>query len=509
MGQVRELLTRTVAQKPDSVAFVHGRTGDTLTWRELARQASAWSSMLVRRPEAGTSLTGLALSSPIRFCAAYLAGLASGTAVAPLDPRSTADELAAATSVLALTDVVGDGLDGVQIEAIRDAGARVWSLGPGELELVTDITDRWDPPRCAPPSVILATSGSTGRPKLVPLQEDQLVHVATQVVAHHRLNAEDRGYCPLPLFHINAQVVGIIGTVISGGSLVVEERFSREQFWDVVGANEVTWLNLVPAILAAATPGQGTVASSASIRFARSASSPLPHAIRERFEAASGIAVLETYGMTEAASQITANPARPDCRRAGSVGLPVGLDLRITNQMGADVAPGETGEVRIRGLGVIDRYLLPGRIDWTSARDEDGWLPTGDLGRLDEDGFLYLAGRIDDVINRGGEKVYPREIEEILLRDDRVCGAVALARPHPSLGSQPVAFVASSVAPGDRTRLAEDLARSCERALSRFKRPVEIFVTDELPVGATGKVARRRLAETLKAPEMETIGETR
>lgn len=506
MGQVHDLLMRRVAEGAERVAFVHGRTDRAITWDELARQASAWSSQLVPGTRSGASMTGLALRSPIGFCGAYLAGLASGTAVAPLDPRATADELAERTRVLALTDVVGDELDSVQVEAVALAGARVWHLGAKGPELVSGVAERWDPSKRAAPSVILATSGSTGRPKLVPLTEDQLVQVAAQVAVHHGLGPSDRGYCPLPLFHINAQVVGILSTLVCGGSLVVEERFARDGFWDIAEANAATWLNLVPAILAAVTPGDSGVVPGHCVRFARSASSPLPEAVRARFEAACGIAVLETYGMTEAASQITANPLRAEYRRAGSVGLPVGVDLRVVGPDGAAAGPGETGEVRIRGRGVIDRYLLPGRIDWISARDEEGWLPTGDLGRRDADGYLFLVGRVDDVINRGGEKVYPREIEEVLLRDDRVHGAVAVGRAHPSLGAQPVAFVAAAVSAEKRDRLAAELGHACELALSRYKRPVEIFVTDELPVGATGKVARRRLAETLEVPVFETIG---
>jgi oxalate---CoA ligase len=506
MSQVRELLYRRVATDAGRPAFVHGRSGESVTWGELDRRAERWGAQFARPAEDGSVLVGLVLGSPVLFCSSYLAALSSGTPVAPLDPRATADELAERTSVLALTDVVGDGLDASQTEAVADAGARVWTVTDRALQLVADVTERWAPPKRAAPSVVLATSGSTGRPKLVPLSEDQLVHAATQVADHHVIGREDRGYCPLPLFHINAQVVGILSTLVSGASLVVEERFARDDFWQVAARHEVTWLNLVPAIIAAVTRSVPPGSSNGSIRFARSASSPLPDAVRERFESMSGIGVLETYGMTEAASQITANPRRSEDRRAGSVGRPVGIELRITDPEGRVVPPGQTGEVQIRGRTVIEHYLLPGRIDWMSARNADGWFATGDLGQLDGQGFLFLVGRTDDVINRGGEKVYPREIEEVLRRDERVSNAVATSRPHPSLGAQPVAFVATSIAPDDRGRLAEELARSCEAALSRYKRPAEIFVTDELPVGATGKVARQRLAELFELDAVGTNG---
>ncbi|MGH9045836.1 MAG: AMP-binding protein, partial [Acidimicrobiales bacterium] len=440
---------------------------------------------------------------PVLFTSSYLGAIAGGTPVAPLDPRATADELAERASILALTDIVGDRLDAAQTEAMVDAGARVWSIGPRGPELVADSFEPWGLPTTdgPQPSVVLATSGSTGRPKLVPLHEDQLVQVAAEVAEHHGFTREDRGYCPLPLFHINAQVVGVLSTLLAGSSLVLEQRFARDDFWEVALAQRVTWLNLVPAILASVTPSAG--ADTQRIRFARSASSPLSEAVRGRFEAATGIGVLETYGMTEAASQIAANPLAQEQRRAGSVGQPIGVELRVSGPDGRSTPPGETGEIRIRGRSVIDRYLTPGRIDSTPARDADGWLRTGDLGILDGDGFLRLVGRTDDVINRGGEKVYPREIEEVLLRDERVSLAVATSRPHASLGSQPVAFVATSLAVTDRERLAVELTKSCEAALSRYKRPAEIFVTDELPVGATGKVARQRLAEVFEPLAMD------
>jgi acyl-CoA synthetase (AMP-forming)/AMP-acid ligase II len=227
------------------------------------------------------------------------------------------------------------------------------------------------------------------------------------------------------------------------------------------------------------------------IRFVRSASAPLAPAVRERFEARFGIGVLETYGMTEAASQITANPLRAAERRPGSVGRPVGVELRIV-EAGADgpdrrpLPVGHVGEVEIRGPSV-------------SAASPGGWLATADLGRLDEDGFLYLAGRSDDVINRGGEKVYPGEVERVLLSDPRVVAAAVVARPDPIVGEEPVAFVvvAGTVDGPPPDDVAADLSRRCEAALSRFKVPAQITVADTLPAGPTGKVRRAALRHSL------------
>ena len=511
MGYVQQLLSQRANEDANRIAFVHGHLGTVLTWGDVAFHAAEWLEHMDTASEPRTRLVGLALSAPTSFCSSYLAALGSGIPIAPLDPRATADELGERASVLALTDVIGDRLDAAQTRALTDVGARVWIKGARGMQLIVNSAGRRNSiSETIAPSVVLATSGSTGSPKLVPLSERQLLYVAGQVVTHHRLGRDDRGYSPLPLFHINAQVVGVLATLISGGSLVVEERFGKESFWDTARELGATWLNLVPAILAVLGAMRGPACSEAgAIRFARSASSPLSDAVRERFESSSGIGVLETYGMTEAASQITANPLRPENRRSGSVGVPVGVDLRVVDDNGNSMRSGETGTVQLRGPGVVNRYLAPGRMHANPAREANGWFTTGDLGHQDTDGFVFLVGRVDDVINRGGEKVYPREIEEVLLRDQRVSDAAATGRPHPTLGTQPVAFVTTSLPADARARLSTELAQSCAAALSRYKRPVEIFVTDALPVGATGKIARHRLAqfselalggETISAP---------
>jgi acyl-CoA synthetase (AMP-forming)/AMP-acid ligase II len=342
-----------------------------------------------------------------------------------------------------------------------------------------------------PGSVVLLTSGSTGRPKAVELGEPQLLHVAGAVVAHHRITPADRGYNPLPLFHVNAQVVGLLATLVAGAELVLDRRFHRTGFWPLLVERDVTWVNAVPSMLTilsrcdvpAVPPG---------LRFVRSASAPLPPAVRELITVRIGVPVVESYGMTEAASQITATPL--DGRaRPGSVGRPVGVELRVVDEEGVPCPPEVVGRVEIRGAGVIegyagaDRRRPPSRGGGINAACADGWLDTADLGRLDADGHLYLAGRADDVINRGGELVYPREVEEVLLGDAQVLEAVVVGRPDVVLGEVPVALVRADPGAADR------LQARCVTHLARFKRPVEIRVVDALPLGPTGKVRRAEL----------------
>ncbi len=511
---IRELVAARAAKDPTRSAFIEGSGARSVSWGAIARLAEELGRNL---PMDGERRVGLALDGTTQFCTTYLAALACGLCVAPLDPRATQAEIRGQVAELGLTDLLLDAPTAGLAGALFGTGADVWCVdtqGPPVILHRASVRAahplyslRRDSLRrdSLRPSVILRSSGSTGRPKLIPLTQAQLMHGANQVVGHHRLVHNDRGYCPLPLFHINAQVVGILSTLVSGASMVVDRRLARDRFWDTVEGSGATWLNLVPAILSVVSEPRAardvnTLDLSHRVRFARSASSPLAEPIRRRFEEATGISVLETYGMTEAAGQITANPLAGGDRRPGSVGLPVGVQLRVVDEEGAEVdPPGQVGEVQVAGPSVISAYLAPGGANEViGARTPDGWLPTGDLARRDSDGYVYLLGRTDDLINRGGEKLYPSEIEAVLLGDPRVVAASAVGRPHPSLGSEPVAFVVSRPDPLDpggggaeeRARLVEDLHQACSAALSFYKRPVEITVTDHLPVGATGKVQR-------------------
>jgi acyl-CoA synthetase (AMP-forming)/AMP-acid ligase II len=288
--------------------------------------------------------------------------------------------------------------------------------------------------------------------------------------------------------------------VVAGSTLVVDRRFSRRSFWATVAEYGVTWVNVVPAIIGVLAQSDPPDPDERSrVRFARSAAAPLPLSTAALFEQRCGVSVLETYGMTEAASQITANPLSRADRRPGSVGRPVGVELRVVDDSRRPVPAGTSGEIEIRGTTVVSDYWATGDeapASWP-ATDAEGWLGTGDVGSLDEDGFLRLLARSDDVINRGGEKIYPGEVEDALLGDERVTGAVVVARPHEIAGAVPVAFVTARVPTESRTALIEDLHRRCAAALSRAKCPAAVTVVDILPAGPTGKVRRAELRRTL------------
>ncbi len=495
----------------------HARTGRFVTFGDLRRTTTRWAGLLDDLGIGAGETVGIAVADAVDFSMVFLGVVAAGRVAAPLDPAAPDAELAAVCGrvrpAVVLSDRTGPaGLatDWIVLrsgsfdlpDAERPDGAPGWAptLGTPSTSGMSATL------RPADGGLVLSTSGTTGTPKLIRLTDRQLLHTARAIARHHRLSATDRGFNSLPLFHINAEVVGLLASLVAGATVVLDDRFHRTAFWADMARHRVTWINAVPAILARLVPLAAGEVVPAGIRFVRSASAPLPEPTRRRFEDATGLPIVETYGMTEAGSQITANPLDGP-RKPGSAGRPVGVELRV-------VADGETttdpavpaavrstddpvvGRVEIRGPGVIGAYAGTGYEDRVDA---DGWLDSGDLGYLDEDGYLFLVGRADDVINRGGEKIFPREIEETILADPDVRAAVVVGWDHQVFGRVPVAFLVAEGVVGDDDRsraeaIVDRLHGRCARDLSRPKRPVAFHVVRQLPAGPNGKVRRSMVA---------------
>jgi acyl-CoA synthetase (AMP-forming)/AMP-acid ligase II len=446
------------------------------------------------------------LGEPVEYATALVAIVAAGRVAVPLDPGAPDTDVARVLGVARPAAVVYrvDTNSRVDIDFRVDAapggdqGGRTGAAtGPFEIaEFDFDVIDAEpqrggtaDRPPAGTGGIFLCTSGTTGTPKGILLRGDQLAHVASSVVDCHRLTAADRGYCSLPLFHVNAEVVGLLATLRAGAHLALDRKFSRRGFWQLISDREITWINAVPAIISILAI-EPPATRPAALRFVRSASAPLPLAALERFEGALGVPVVETYGMTEAASMITANPV-DGVRKPGSAGRPASAQVRV--ELGGGAArPGEIGRVQIRGAGVITSYDSGGR---PGVIDADGWLDTSDLGYLDADGYLFLVGRSDDVINRGGEKIYPREIEEILLAQPGVRSAAVVGVVDEVLGERPVAYVVTDAATVAADEVEAALSEACAARLPRHKRPSEFCVVAEMPLGPTGKISRRQLKD--------------
>jgi oxalate---CoA ligase len=474
-SQLRRLIDEQSQRFPTEAFLQDARGERVVSFDELRQSAGSWRATLdaAELPERSNVLIDIV--DPIAFSVTFLGVIAAGRCAVPIDPNAPDGEKARVRAAVrpALvvrsadvdSDVASAGI------AVGDDGRPVIVARPARSLSGRDGALR------------LHTSGSTGEPKAVELSESQLLHVARQIAAHNRLAPGDRGYNSLPLFHINAEVVGVLASLVAGSTLVLDRKFQRRGFWQLMAQQHITWINSVPAMLAILA-GDPLPARPDGLRFIRSASAPLPGSVRRAVSDAFGAVLIESYGMTEAASQITATALPPARSPDGSVGRPIGVELQIRTEDGSRASAGEVGRIWIRGDGVVTAYV-GGRA--AERFDEDGWLDTRDLGQLDVDGNVIHLGRMDDVINRGGELVHPREIEEVLLADDRVLDAAVVGRADNILGEVPVAYVVTRTA---GAVLRAELMMRCETHLSRFKRPVEVVFVDDLPRAPTGKVLR-------------------
>ena len=483
---IADWIDQAAADRGDASYLEDAAGSGALTFAGLRRVTAGWARCLDRAGVAPGAAVALRLPDPLGYATAMLGIIGAGRVVVPLDPAAPGSEVSRMLVVARPQAVVCEPGDGFAVDLAADLTV-LWPT-----EAVPEDTVSWPEPGAEAGGIFLCTSGTTGTPKGILLRDEQLCHVAAAVAGHHRLSPADRGYCCLPLFHINAEVVGLLATLAARACLVVDRKFSRRGFWPLIDSKRITWINAVPAIITvlAMDPVQRPAGR---VRFIRSASAPLAPSVLERFEQAFGIPVVETYGMTEAASMITANPLDGP-RKPGSVGLPAGAEVRVVPVAGAQAD--EVGRVQIRGRGIITEYATGGR---AGAIDPEGWLDTGDLGRLDCDGYLFLAGRSDDVINRGGEKIYPRDIEDFLLAQDGVSSAAVVAAHDEVLGERPVAYIVPAGS-WSADKLEYALLEACGEGLPRAKRPAAFFVVEEMPLGRTGKISRRRLRELASTP---------
>jgi oxalate---CoA ligase len=483
------LIRERAATRGDALYLLDARSSRTISYAALEGHVAVREHQFRRWSLERGERVGVAVGDPLTFAAWFLGAICAGLWVAPLDPNATqhAATVLERGRVLRLSAIVSEH------EAPPSPSSFRWHHvdaddfdAPDDSELTAGASEG---------GVVLSSSGTTGTPKVIPLSTTQLLSTATLIAHHHQLGESDRGFNPLPLWHINAEVVGLLATLVAGGSLVLDERFHRTAFWRLVDDYEATWINAVPAIISRlADPGDHEVAPR-RVRFVRSASAPLAPALFERFEATWGLPVLQTYGMTEAASQICATPV-DGARKAGSVGVAVGVDVRVVAH-GEAVAQGVVGDVEIKGPTVITSYDSSDYDDRFSA---DGWLKTGDLGYLDDDSYLFLVGRDDDVINRGGEKIHPLEVELLLADVAGVQSVAVVAAPDEVFGQVPIVFVqpedeSSLFSMIELAELVDRLRSRSLEVLAKAQRPSLVKVVRELPVHATGKIRRSLLRQ--------------
>jgi acyl-CoA synthetase (AMP-forming)/AMP-acid ligase II/acyl carrier protein len=348
-------------------------------------------------------------------------------------------------------------------------------------------------------ALVLHTSGTTARPKIVPIRQRNLLASAKNIQKTLKLTFQDRCLNVMPLFHIHGLVAAVLATIYSGACIICTPGFNVVKFYDWLDEFQPSWYTAVPtmhqAILARAANNK-SVLQNTTLRFVRSSSASLPPQVMEELENTFDAPVIEAYGMTEAAHQMASNPLPPMERKAGTVGPAAGPEIAIMDDTGKILGPDKLGEIVIRGDNVIDGYENNPRANTESFTNS--WFRTGDQGYLDEDNYLTITDRLKEIINRGGEKISPREIDEILLDHPDIEQALAFALPHPKLGEE----VAAAIILNKNSKATPlDIRRFAANHLADFKVPRKIIILDKIPLGPTGKLQRVGLADKLGLEE--------
>ncbi|WP_330351025.1 class I adenylate-forming enzyme family protein [Streptomyces sp. NBC_00582] len=466
---------RRAALDPDGAAVSDGR--QALTNVQLLRRVQAAARHLQDLGIGPGDVVALKLTNRVEFVLLLFAAWRLGATITPVNPGMTDVEVArqlmdSGARLLVSEDGEAPVADGTAVLAVGE-------LHDGAAE--PDDAPLPDPSALA---LLIYTSGTTGVPKGVMLDHANIDAMADMGRRALEVGPADRCLLILPLFHVNGIVVSILVPLLAGASVAIADRFHPETFFDVVERERPTFFSAVPTIysMLAALPDQVRPDTS-SLRFGVCGAAPASAELLTRFEARYGFPLVEGYGLSEGTCGSTINPVAGP-RRAGTVGLPFpGQEIRIVDADGSEARAGADGEVVVRGPNVMRGYL--GRPEETDKVLVDGWLHTGDVGRLDADGYLTLVGRSKDMIIRGGENIYPKEIEDVLVGDPSVLEAAVIGVPDEKWGELVVAYVQPR--PGqtvDPTALQE----LCAHSLTGFKRPTAYFVVEAIPKNAVGKI---------------------
>ncbi len=439
--------------------------------------------------------------------ATCFAGVAATCTAAPLNPAYTADEFDFYLSDLRPQAIIlqeGDatparaaaerlGIPAIALHPASDAAAGLYRLNASALpSAAPEAAGAAEPDDMA---LVLHTSGTTARPKIVPLTNGNLAASAGHIGGSLALGPDDVCLNVMPLFHIHGLVAAVLSSLRAGAGVCCTPGFNAFKFGEWLGEVRPTWYTAVPTMHQAilmrmrAHPER---ARAAGLRLIRSSSASLPPQVMQELEEVFGSPVVEAYGMTEAAHQMASNPLPPRARKPGAVGLAAGPEIAVMTDDGAILPQGSIGEVVIRGPNVTPGYA--GNPDANARAFTDGWFRTGDQGRIDEEGYLFLTGRLKEQINRGGEKVSPLEVDVVLLDHPSVAQVVTFGVPHAKLGEEVGAVVV--LHPG-QIATEQEIRDFCATRLAAYKVPRHVLLRDDIPKGATGKVQRIGLAAKL------------
>ena len=497
---IRHYVDKQAIERPNKPYLIAPETGRSLTFGELKRQAVNLSRFLLGAGYAPGDRIAFYCANGYQTAVVFLGTMYGGFVSVPLNLVSQASQL---EYVLQHSGTRLVFTDAEHAEALNE---RVKSAGGGIEIIVIDVDAESlfleaRLPKLGPadsneedPALLMYTSGTTGRPKGCLLTQKNVVSGGLFVQQAHALGPDDRVLSSLPLYHINGQIVATVGPLVHGGSVVAPHRFSVSQFWEQLDRYECTWFNVVPTIVSYLAASDADASNSnrmARVRFGRSASAPLAPELHRAFERKFGLSIIETMGMTETAAPIFTNPLEQNKRKYGSVGKPVGNIAKVVGLDGVPCKSGEIGELLVKGDNVMREYYSNPQ-ETAKAFDAEGWLHTGDLGLMDEDGYYFVTGRLKELIIKGGENIAPREIDDVLYKHPAVMDAAAVGIPDPHYGQE--IFCAVVLKPGASASEGE-LRAFCEKELGRFKTPKVFKFMSDLPKGPSGKVQRLKLLD--------------
>ncbi len=499
MQSVATVLDAIQLAPADRTAIIIPETGAHVTYGSLREQVLTMADTLAAAGFRHGSRVAISLPNGLPAIVSFLAASATGTA-APMNPTYKYNEfcfyLQDTSARVLICDIKDAGEAG---PAAADLGIPILPVeldSHGTVRLQGASPKPWSvAPTADDIALILHTSGSTGTPKRVPLAHRNLAQSARNIACTYSLSPDDVSLCFMPLFHVHGIVASTLAPLLSGGTVVAPTGVNPLMFWRMVRQHRVTWYTAVPTIhhVVAGRARSNDRPREGTLRFVRSASAPLAPEMMRKMEEVFGVPVLEAYGMTEAAHQMASNPLPPRVRKPGSVGLPTGLEISIMDSIGNHLSEGDRGEIVIKGPNVFEGY--ENNPEANALSFTDGWFRTGDEGFKDADGYIHISGRIKELINRAGEKIAPRHVDEVLAEHPAVAEAVAFGMPHATLGEEVAAAVVLREGYSE-----QDLLKFCRERLAHFECPKKIFIVEKIPRTATGKIQRRLVAQALCGP---------
>ncbi len=499
---IADLFDAAATRGPEAPALIVTAERLRITYRDLAQLVDELARRLIQGGLVAGDRVGLRVPSSAEFVVGLLAASRAGLVVVPVDPALPVPDQRARMSAARARVVLVNGSGETGESALRcwPISVRAGS-GIEDAGVDLDATSPLEPVTAAPAglrpddAMIMFTGGTTGSPKMVPWTHDNIACSVRDVIATYGLGPDDATVAVMPLFHGHGLIAALLATLASGGALLLPDRgrFSAHTFFDDLRSVGATWFTAVPTIhrivldRAAAEAGR----ERPPLRFVRSCSAALSPATAQELRTAFAAPVLGAYGMTEATHQMTSMKADPEEVEPGLVGVSSGVEISIIGDDGRPCPPGEVGEIRVRGRTVVRGYL--GDQAATAETFTAGWLHTGDLGSLSATGELTLRGRIKEMINRGGEKISPQRIEDVLIGHPKVIEAAVFGVPDELYGETVAAVVLLDTAASPDPVVAE-LVELCRERLAAYEVPTKIQVAEELPHTAKGSVDRRAVA---------------